>query len=276
MSPTAAVAVLPAPADVSPSTSGPGNRFGRVAVGDLAARDALIAAHLPLVKHIAGCIRGRLGACPEHDELISAGTLGLLQAIDAFDPSRGHTFSTFATPRIRGAILDALRWHDHAPRSRRRKVRGLAAAETALAQEPGRTPNDRELADRLGMPVEAVWRWRFETEGATPCSLDAPASGHAGQPSRGTSTGFADLAVPTDAAPDTTLEQTERLAILRAGIASLTARGQTVLALYYLEGPSMKGVAQVLEVTESRISQLHMQALRRLRAAMAATLVQAA
>src|SRR5213075_3213320 len=106
------------------------------ATGDVAARDALLIENLSLVHHVARQLERGLSNELDHDELVSAGTLGLMAALGSFDPSRGLAFSTFAVPRIRGAILDELRRQDHAPRSVRRKTRDISAARNALAPRP--------------------------------------------------------------------------------------------------------------------------------------------
>src|ERR1700704_3018340 len=111
-----------------------------LANGDLAARDALLTENLSLVHHVARQLERKLSNELDHDELVSAGTLGLMSAMNAFDPKRGLAFSTFAVPRIRGAILDELRRQDHVPRSVRRKTREISQAREALMRKLGRQP----------------------------------------------------------------------------------------------------------------------------------------
>src|SRR5919205_3678092 len=120
-----------------------------LAQGDTSARDRLLSAHLSLVHHVARQVSRRLAANFDFDELVSAGTMGLMSALDSFDVSRGLAFSTFAVPRIRGAILDELRRQDHVPRSVRRKTRDIQAARSALAAKLCRMPEDHEVADAL-------------------------------------------------------------------------------------------------------------------------------
>src|SRR5262249_40347690 len=129
------------------------------AKGDLAARDALLTENLSLVHHVARQLERKLSNELDHDELVSAGTLGLMSAMNAFDPDRGLAFSTFAVPRIRGAILDELRRQDHVPRSVRRKTRDIGAARGALAARLCRQPDDQEVAAALGVDVETLWKW---------------------------------------------------------------------------------------------------------------------
>src|SRR3954470_18987878 len=125
-----------------------------LARGDVAARDALLKEHLSLVHHVARQLSRSLAAPADLDELVSAGTLGLMSALEAFDTSRGLAFSTFAVPRIRGSILDELRRQDHVPRSIRRKTREIAQAREALMRQHGRKPEDVEIANQLNVDVQ--------------------------------------------------------------------------------------------------------------------------
>src|SRR5919201_2328006 len=118
-----------------------------LANGDQSARERLLSLHLSLVHHVARQVSRSLAANFDFDELVSAGTIGLMSALDSFDISRGLAFSTFAVPRIRGAILDDLRRQDHAPRSIRRKTRAISAAREALTLALGRAPEDRAIAE---------------------------------------------------------------------------------------------------------------------------------
>src|SRR3954463_1306009 len=142
------------------------------AAGDLAARDLLLTENLSLVHHVARQLERKLSNELDHDELVSAGTLGLMSAMGSFDPDRGLAFSTFAVPRIRGAILDELRRQDHVPRSVRRKARGIGAARESLTHALGRAPAAREGAAELGIDAETLWRWQADIEGALPVPLD--------------------------------------------------------------------------------------------------------
>src|ERR1044071_9479205 len=118
-----------------------------LANGDAVARETLLKEHLSLVHHVARQLPRSLAAPADFDELVSCGTIGLMSALDAFDASRGLAFSTFAVPRIRGAILDELRRQDHVPRSIRRKTREISAARETLMRALGRAPEDKEVAD---------------------------------------------------------------------------------------------------------------------------------
>src|SRR5476649_854520 len=140
--------------------------------GDMIARDALLTENLSLVHHVARKLERKLSNELNHDELVSAGTLGLMAAMSAFDPERGLAFSTFAVPRIRGAILDELRRQDHVPRSVRRKTREIGSARTALATKLGRKPRDTEVAVQLGVDVQTLWKWEADVEGAIRVPID--------------------------------------------------------------------------------------------------------
>src|SRR3954464_15782525 len=139
--------------------------------GDLAARDVLLIDNLSLVHHVARQLERKLSNELDHDELVSAGTLGLMAAMNSFDPDRGLAFSTFAVPRIRGAILDELRRQDHVPRSVRRKTRSIAAAREMLTRTLGRPPAGKEVSAALGVDAATLWRWQADVEGAVHLSL---------------------------------------------------------------------------------------------------------
>src|SRR3954454_14971462 len=129
------------------------------ASGDDTARDVILSENLNLVHHVARQLSRSLAVEADFDELVSAGTIGLMTAVKAFDPRRGLAFSTFAVPRIRGSILDELRRQDHVPRSVRRKARDISRAREHLMRELGRMPEDPELALQLGTDVQTLRRW---------------------------------------------------------------------------------------------------------------------
>ena len=234
------------------------------AAGDDDAREALLAEHLGLVHFVARQLARSLSSDADFDELLGAATLGLIGAMESFDVSRGLAFSTFAAPRIRGAILDELRRQDHASRSVRRKARQLGAAREDLARTLGRQPADRELAIHLGLDIPRVWRWETEIEGAMLVSLERSPADDADR-----------FAAPGDslfdesASIDEILDQEERVALLAHALAELNEQERTVLTLSYYEELKLHQIATVLGVTESRVSQIRTKALARLRAAMA-------
>lgn len=229
--------------------------------GDLAARDALLTENLSLVHHVARQLERKLSNELDHDELVSAGTLGLMSAMSSFDPDRGLAFSTFAVPRIRGAILDELRRQDHVPRSVRRKTRDIAAARQQLAAKLCRAPEDSEVADALGVDVQTLWKWESDVEGAIRVPIDRPANDRG----EGSSSPFDLLHTdPTDGV-DEQLGREQEVAILREAILKLKEQERTVLALYYFEELKLHEIAEILGLTESRVSQIRSKALSRLR-----------
>ena len=234
------------------------------AAGDTDARDALLAEHLGLVHFVARQIFRKLSSEADFDELLGAGTLGLIGAMESFDVSRGLAFSTFAAPRIRGSILDELRRQDHVSRSVRRKARELGAAREELARALGRTPADREIAVRLNLDIPRVWRWESEVEGATMVSLERTTTDHHDRSA-------APIEVLFDDSPsiEELLDREEEVALLANALAELTEQERTVVTLSYYEELKLHEIALVLGVTESRVSQIRTKALARLRGAMA-------
>lgn len=246
----------------SADTSGLWERYRSSA--DVDARDLLLQQYLSLVHFVARRMTGRLVSV-EYDELVSAGNVGLLKALDGYDARRGHAFSTYAVPRIRGAILDDLRRRDWMPRSGRARSRRLLAARAELESRLQRAPTPSELAAELGLDLEAYWRWRDELDPlARP---DAGGAGsEAGDDSRA-SMGY-EAVTESDELPDQRLLREERLTRLRTAIGRLPEREARVLALCYFEELTMREVGAALGVTESRVCQLRQQALRRLRLAL--------
>jgi RNA polymerase sigma factor for flagellar operon FliA len=147
---------------------------------DETARDRIIQLHLPLVHHVARTIRRRLRGDIGVDELVNAGCIGLLHAVDSYEPERGLAFSTYAVPRIRGAILDELRRTDTAARTVRKRQRMIAIAERALAAEQDGKPDAQATAKRMDIDVETLFRWKTATRQTHHISLDAPTAGEVG------------------------------------------------------------------------------------------------
>src|SRR5690242_3767072 len=202
--------------------------WARTASGDDAARDAILLENLNLVHHVARQLSRSLAVEADFDELVSAGTIGLMTAVKAFDPRRGLAFSTFAVPRIRGAILDELRRQDHVPRSVRRKARDIARAREHLMRELGRIPGDAELALLLGTDARTLWRWQSEIEGAVHLSLTSAAGdGSTTAPSRG------EFLRTDEEGADDRLSRESEVALLREAILRLNDQERTVLSLYY-------------------------------------------
>lgn len=233
--------------------------------GNLELRDQLLNEHLGLVHHVARQLSRTLSVDADFNELVSAGTIGLMNAVASFDPSRGLAFSTFAAPRIRGAILDELRRQDHVPRSVRRKSRDLTGARETLMRTLKREPEDREVAEHLNIDLGTYWRWQSEMESAVKVSLDRPAQ----DGDRRTTT-------PAELLPDNTAQTIEdelnleqEVGILRDAILELKEQERVVLSLYYYEEMKLHEIATILGLTESRVSQIRSKAISRLRTKMA-------
>lgn len=216
---------------------------------DPRARERLVVHYSPLVKFVVGRIRSRLPAHVDPADLVSEGLLGLLEAMDRFDPSMGLQFQTFAVPRIRGAILDQLRAADWAPRKVRDQIHSVDRSEDALSQRLGRPPTADEVAAELGIEPGDVRRIHEHRRRAAALSLDER-----------------DHDDGAGGAVHDPLDDLDELpAAVRRAVLALPERDQIVLALYYWERLSLAEVGQVLQVTESRVSQLHARATLRLR-----------
>ena len=227
---------------------------------DPAARDAVLRQHLGLVYHVAHQLARARANDVELDDLVSAGTLGLIDAFEHFDASRGLAFSTFAAPRIRGAMLDELRRLDRVPRSVRRKGRQIDGTTTTLAGVLGREPDHAEVADGLGIDLATLWRWQAERESAHVVSLDrAPSTSEANRGGREW------LAGSTGEEMDETLTLAQEVDHLRDALLELPEQERTVLSLYYFEELKLNDIARILRVSESRVSQIRSKAIGRLK-----------
>ncbi len=234
--------------------------LGRATNTNAAAREAILRQHLGLVYHVAKQLARARATDVELDDLVSAGTLGLIDAFEHFDVSRGLAFSTFAAPRIRGAMLDELRRLDRVPRSVRRKGRQIDGAAMALARTLGREPDHAELADGLGIDVETLWQWQAERESVHVVSLDRAPNGS--DHTRGAGEW---LAGSTGEEVEQAITFAQEAAHLRDALLELPEQERTVLSLYYFEELKLNDIARILEVSESRVSQIRSKAIQRLR-----------
>lgn len=223
--------------------------------GDVDARRELLGRYLGLVHHAAREVAPRVRDAVSLDELVSAGSLGLMQAMQGFDIDRGLAFSTFAMRRIRGAILDELRARDPLSRSDRAHVRRLDGAVAELEQRGGRAPTPTEVAQHLGVDNETLHRWRERTAHAGPVSLESEPNGRA----------LADQIGDDGEGIHNALELSERRGAIQAALSSLPARERLVVARSYFEERPLREIAAELGVTESRVCQLRAQALSRLK-----------
>ena len=216
----------------------------------------LLDEYLPLVRRQALSMQVRLPASVELDDLIQAGTVGLLEAVGRFDASQGASFATFASQRIRGAMLDELRSRDWLPRSVRRNARMVDEAVRRLEQQLGRAAEENEIATELGMELEEYRQLLSDTNSGNLLPFEMLLE-------EGAEPGV------EDTSQDTPLQQFlagEKRDQLVAGIEALPEREKLLMALYYQEELNLKEIGAVLGVTESRVSQLHSQAVSRLRA----------
>jgi RNA polymerase sigma factor FliA len=224
-------------------------------------REALVESHLPQVKFIAERLAAKLPPSVERDDLIGAGVLGLLDAVDKFDPTRGVQFKTYAELRIRGAMLDCLRSLDWAPRALRQRAREIEAAFLKIEREKGRPAEAEDVARELGISTDQYQSLLQELRGITLLGLDANTD-EDDQP-------FPQIADDPSQSPFVLYEQAEGRERLIEAIDHLPPRERQVVALYYLEELTMKEVGAVLGITESRVSQLHTQAMLHLRVSLA-------
>ena len=224
-----------------------------------AKRDAMVLEQLPQVKYIARRIHERLPRHIAMDDLVHAGVLGLLDAASKFDCEKHVQFPSYAKFRIRGAILDSLRDLDWSPRDLRRKARALDAAEARLTAQLGRPAEEPELAADLGMGLEEFREMRRELDGLGISSLQD------GLPAEGFGEEREIVVESHEESPLEVLLRGENRARLATVIDHLPERERRVLALYYFEELTMKEVGEVLGVGESRVSQIHSQALAHVR-----------
>jgi RNA polymerase sigma factor for flagellar operon FliA len=212
--------------------------------------------HLRLVRHVVGKVTGAAGFRGDVDDLISAGTLGLVKAAKAFDPARQLEFKTYAYIRIRGAVLDELRGRCFVPVGVRQRVREIRKAFQDLAAETGSPPDDEALAERAGMTLQVLLRTLEEARKQNFLSIHGLEDDDSAMESL----------VPADTAPQphSQAEGNEQLTRLADAIRQLPQRDRVVLVLYYERDLTMKEIAQVLGITESRVSQVHASALFKL------------
>lgn len=236
------------------------------ATANLADRDQLVISHVGLVKAMAHRLAQRLPSQVEMTDLISVGVLGLIDAAGRYRPSMGVPFDAFARRRVQGAMLDALRDLDWAPRSLRRMRRDLDATIARLRHDLAREPEEDEIADAMSLSAEEYAKVLDQVrslELGAVRQLDA--TGEDGTP-------LLELCIDSDEAPDAQLERTELRRLLAKAIMELPERERQILALYYEEEMTMAEIGAVIGVCESRVSQLRSLALSRLRTSMRASL----
>lgn len=221
-----------------------------------ALRDALLLHYRPVLKGHAMRLRARLPALVELDDLISAGTFGLMKAIDAFDPSRGTKFETFCTLYIRGAMLDELRELDWVPRLVRQHEKTLTRAISQLHAETGRAPTDQELASRLQVSEQQLAHMRKDRAPVAQLSLTREAGPEQREPQ-------VQIRDTRTADPRAHLD---RMAVKEWVVQGLCREERLIVILYYYEQLTMKEIGATLGICESRVSQMHKEILERIKA----------
>ena len=224
-----------------------------------AERSGWVEQHAPLVRRIAHHIMARLPASVEVDDIIQAGMLGLIDAVSRYEHTQGAQFETYAVQRIRGAILDELRRNDWLPRSVRRNMRRIEAAISALEQKNGRAPSEGEIAGELGVPLADYQGQLLDARGHQIVYAEDYLDADGGAPA-GESTADAHAGVL-----ERLLDEEFRGQVSQA-VAGLPEREKLVMSLYYEKELNLREIGAVLGVTESRVCQLHSQAVARLRA----------
>jgi RNA polymerase sigma factor for flagellar operon FliA len=229
-----------------------------------AIRDRLILTYAPLVKYVAGRLGSGLPAHVDEGDLVSYGLLGLIGAIERYDPERDVKFETYAIARIKGSIIDELRAMDWVPRSVRARARDIERSIAELERKLHRAPTDEEISEKLGISEDELEESLTDISRSSIAALDelwtVSSSG-------GDTVALIDTIEDTEAPdPQGTLSQTEMKEAIGEAIARLPEREKLVVTLYYYEELTLREIGEVLGVTESRVSQLHTKAILRLKA----------
>ena len=228
--------------------------------GDESLKWPLVLRYEGLIKNAALQVRGVFSSFAQVDDIVNEGIITLLSAVDKFDPDKGAKFETYVAKRIRGMVVDLARKQDWLPRNIRQRAKEIDDAVSALSNELGRYPSEREVADRLGVPLERYQKDAARTALNNTLSLDALMDASDLETYR--------FELPSDderGQPEAALQDRELQETLAAGIASLQKNEQIVLSLYYEKNLHMKEIAQVMELSEPRISQIHARAIQKLR-----------
>jgi len=233
---------------------------------DAKVRDRLILTYAPLVKYVAGRLGSGLPAHVDDDDLVSYGLLGLIGAIERFDPDRDIKFETYAIARIKGSIIDELRALDWVPRSVRSRAREIERAIADLESKLGRAPTDEEIASKLGVTEEDLNESLSEIGRTSIAALDELWTVSAGGDQIALIDTIEDDQGPN---PQSALDETEMREAIAEAISRLPEREKLVVTLYYYEELTLREIGEVLGVTESRVSQLHTKAILRLKARLA-------
>ncbi|SLM29240.1 RNA polymerase sigma factor [Desulfamplus magnetovallimortis] len=225
-------------------------------------REATIVEYAYLVKHIAASFARRLPSSVFFDELVSAGSMGLIDAVDKFDPEKHVTLKTYAQYRIRGAILDELRSMDKYSRSLRKKIQEIAAAQKSIEDSKGAPASDSEIADALGVGLDTYNEMVTQIHGSAVLSLDAYLKTQSNDNS--SQTRFM-ATLKGEETPSDQFDREELKSVIAQSIGDLSEKEQLVVSLYYYEELTLKEIGEVLELTESRICQIHATILTKLK-----------
>jgi RNA polymerase sigma factor FliA len=233
---------------------------------DKALRDRLILTFAPLVKYVAGRLGSGLPAHVDEGDLVSYGLLGLIGAIERYDPGRDIRFETYAVARIKGAIIDELRALDWVPRSVRSRAREIERAIAELESKLGTAPTDEQIAAKVGISVDELEESLANISRSSIAALDElwSVSGEGDQVSL-----LDTIEDTTGPRPQEALDESEMREALADAIARLPEREKLVVTLYYYEELTLREIGEVLGVTESRVSQLHTKAILRLKSPLA-------
>jgi RNA polymerase sigma factor FliA len=248
-------------------------RTFRAKPDDKGLRDRLILTYAPLVKYVAGRLGSGLPAHVEEEDLVSYGLLGLIGAIERYDPDRDVKFETYAIARIKGAIIDELRSLDWVPRSVRARAREIERSIAYLEAKLHRPPSDEEIADQVGITVEELDDSLTDISRSSIAALDELWTVQGGT---GDQVALIDTIEDTHGpAPTAALDRSEMKEMIADSISRLPEREKLVITLYYYEELTLREIGEVLGVTESRVSQLHTKAILRLKARLSGTPVRA-
>ena len=228
--------------------------------GDESLKWPLVLRYEGLIKSAALQIRGVYSSFAQVDDIVSEGILTLLSSIDKFDPDKGIKFETYVAKRVRGMVIDLARKQDWLPRNIRQRAKEIDAAVSSLANELGRFPTDQEVAERLGIPTDKYQKEAARVALSNTLSLDALMDAKDMEGYR-----FELSDQDPKLQPETVLEDRELQETLASGISALQENEQIVLSLYYEKNLHMKEIAQVMGVSEPRISQSHARAIQKLR-----------
>ncbi|MGN1197027.1 MAG: FliA/WhiG family RNA polymerase sigma factor [Acetatifactor sp.] len=228
-------------------------------------REKIILEYAPLVKVVAGRLSMYLGYNVEYEDLVSYGIFGLIDAIDKFDCFKEVKFETYASLRIRGAILDQIRKMDWIPRTIRQRQKKIDTVIREIEQNTGRTATDEEIAEGLGISEDEYMEWQSQMKVTGVVSLNEymeQGSDVSQEAGKHTASRFE--------APEEHVEKEELTRVLGEALQLLTEKEQKVITLYYYEELTLKEISSVLEVSESRVSQLHTRALQKMKTKMGA------